>query len=352
MEQNILNRQSLYDISWQVTEEEYRANPAYSFSTIAKYNRDGFEGLSKLFDKIESPSLTFGSIVDTLITGTKEEFDSKYIVAEWVNLADSLIVITKTLFNLYKDKYTTIKDFPDTILSEVGASCNYYAASRYDNYRVKQIRENCEEYYNLLYVSQDKTLISSSDYFEALQCVEILKTNPNTRRFFVPNPFNKNVETFYQLKFKSKYLDYDIRCMADLIIVDHEKKLIIPCDLKTSYKPEYKFYKSFIEWGYWIQAQLYWYIIRQILNQSDLYKDYTLLDYHFIVISKGTKNPLVWIYPDTQVIVDLTYGKNNSTICKNFRNILPELDEYLKTKPKCPKGIQEINNLKDWLNNE
>ena len=42
---------SLKDISWQVTEEEYRADSAYSYSTLAKFEREGFDKLETLFDK-------------------------------------------------------------------------------------------------------------------------------------------------------------------------------------------------------------------------------------------------------------------------------------------------------------
>ena len=32
-----MERKSLKDISWQVSEEEYRQDPALSYSTLAKY---------------------------------------------------------------------------------------------------------------------------------------------------------------------------------------------------------------------------------------------------------------------------------------------------------------------------
>ena len=63
---------SLYDISWKVDEPTYRADPALSYSTLARYEREGFNNLDKLFDRIETPSLVFGSCVDTLITGNEE----------------------------------------------------------------------------------------------------------------------------------------------------------------------------------------------------------------------------------------------------------------------------------------
>ena len=59
---------SLKEISWQCTEEKYRKDPAISYSTLARFDREGFNNLGHLYDKVESPSLTFGSVVDTLIT--------------------------------------------------------------------------------------------------------------------------------------------------------------------------------------------------------------------------------------------------------------------------------------------
>ena len=72
-----MERKTLYDISWQVSEEEYRADKAYSYSTISKFNREGFDNIGKLFDRVESPSLLFGSMVDSLLTGGQEEFDER-----------------------------------------------------------------------------------------------------------------------------------------------------------------------------------------------------------------------------------------------------------------------------------
>jgi hypothetical protein len=38
--------------------------------------------------------------------------------------------------------------------------------------------------------------------------------------------------------------------MADLIVVNHSEKWVLPIDLKTSGKPEWDFHKSFNEWRY------------------------------------------------------------------------------------------------------
>lgn len=134
--------------------------------------------------------------------------------------------------------------------------------------------------------------------------------------------------------------------------MNHKDKTIIPCDLKTSSKKEWKFHKSFIDWNYWIQAQLYWYIIRQNLDKDEFYKDYELLDYRFIVISRNSRKPLVWVYPDTQISTDCIYGSVNPYVCRNWRGIVKELHYYLTNTPEYPIKITELNNIRQWLNDE
>lgn len=95
-------KKSLYDISWQVTEPEYRKDPALSYSTLAKFERKGrFNALPTLFEKDSSPSLTFGSLVDCLLTGSAEEFQQQFLVAEFPKLSDTLQLIAQTLFAKY-----------------------------------------------------------------------------------------------------------------------------------------------------------------------------------------------------------------------------------------------------------
>ena len=104
---------SLKDISWNISEEDYRKDPALSYSTLARFNREGFNNLNKLFDKIETPSLTFGSAVDSIITGGMEEFNERFIVADFPEIPDSIVKIVKRLFNSLKDRYTSLVKIPN-----------------------------------------------------------------------------------------------------------------------------------------------------------------------------------------------------------------------------------------------
>ena len=90
-------KKKLSDISLNITEEEYRRDSALSYSTLARYEREGFNNLDKLFDRLETPSLTFGSAVDSLITGGQKEFDERFMVAEFPSTPDSITKMVKSL---------------------------------------------------------------------------------------------------------------------------------------------------------------------------------------------------------------------------------------------------------------
>lgn len=341
---------SLKDISWDVTEKEYRADPALSYSTLSRFNREGFDNLAHLFDKTESPSLLFGSVVDCLLTGTKDEFEDTFLVADFPELPDKQKEVVTKLFEVMGGKYSW-KDLPDGSLLQAIIMVNYQPNWR-DDTRVRVIKEAGEEYYDLLTLAKGKKVISQKMYQDAVDCVEVLRESESTKWYFEhDNPFNKSTERLYQLKFRGEYNGVPLRCMADLIIVDHKNKIVYPCDLKTSFKPEWRFYKSFIEWGYWIQAQLYWYLIRQTMDKDEYFKDFSLANYRFIVISNKTRKPLVWTFPQTQAATDLEIG---SYKLRNWRRMAEELNAYLTREHDVPFGINTYltNDISKWLEYE
>lgn len=345
-----IKMKSLKDISLQISEEEYRKDHALSYSTIAKYEREGFSNLSKLFDKVESPSLTFGSVVDTLITGTEEDFNNLFIVTQIDNpLSDTLIIITKRLFTVFKDTYNKLTDIPNGYLLDAIEDIQW------NNHwlpvtRVKKIKEDCAGYYSLLYIANGRSIISSVVYNDALKTVDKLKSADSTRYYFEPNNvFDNSIERLYQLKFKSTFNNIEYRCMADEIICLHKQKILIPVDLKTSSKPEWEFYKSFLDWSYSIQSRLYWRIIRDNMNKDPYFKDFELANYKFIVINRKTLTPLVWEFENTKTEGDINL--NNGTILRDPFTIGEELYHYLNDKPTVPDNIHinKPNKIEEWI---
>lgn len=347
-----MERKSLRDISWQVTEPEYRQDPALSYSTLSRYEREGFNSLDKLFDKIESPSLVFGSVVDTLVTGTQEEFNNLFLVAQLDSqLSDAMMMIGKALFDKWKKAYPNIVDIPtDAIVSTLSEAKISWNDHWKPETRAKKIKEDCAGYYKLLYLSEGKTLISTYTYNDALAVVDRLKAADATKFYFEPdNMFDDSIQRFYQLKFKATLDGVDYRCMADLIVVLHDKKVVCPVDLKTSYKPEHDFYKSFLEWRYDLQARLYHPIIRWNMDQDPYFKDFKLLDYRFIVANRKTLNPLVWEFNKTTSLDEIV--TKDGAVLRHPFTIGKELRNYLDTKPIVPDGIEltKPNIIDNWI---
>lgn len=343
----------LKDIALPITEPEYRADPALSYSTLATYERGGFYSLSTLYDKKSSPSLTLGSVVDTLITGSEEEFNQLFAVMDY-NITDGGINVCKALASLYSEKYKEFKDIPEVLVSQTAQEVGFWKDPKWNSRRYKEVLNtgDVDIYYKVL-TNKDKTIISAQMYSDALAMVDALKTSEATKFYFAPdNPFDDSIRRYYQLKFKATLDGVDYRCMADEIIVDYNNKLIHPIDLKTSSHSEVEFYKSFIDWTYNQQARLYWKIIRENLNKDEYFRDFTLDDYIFIVVNKNTLTPLAWKYTDTQKRGTLIYGKNHNIELRDPLEVGKELHYYLTHDCKVPLDISmtEPNDIVKFLN--
>lgn len=342
----------LFDISWRVDEPTYRADEALSYSTIARYAREGFNKLDNLFDKLETPSLTFGKAVDALITASQEEFDKEFMVADFPLIADSIVVVVKDLFREFQITHRTLESIPDVEVIRVAASFNYQNNWKPET-RAKVIKEKGAEYYSLMYAANGRTILDTTTMEQVDRAVEALKTSEATKFYFSPNnPFNDRYVREYQLKFKATLGGIDYRCMADLILCDYEKKHITLVDLKTSHNNEWDFCKSFVSWHYFTQARLYYRIIETNLKKDPFFKDFTISNYYFIVVNKHSLTPLVWEYEDTKLYGDLVYGKNKDIIVRDPENIGKELKSYLDSPRRVPIGIDEvgINSITKFLN--
>lgn len=343
---------SFETIADNITEEEYRSDGAMHYSTLATYARGGFGAIQTLFEKKESLSLTFGSCVDAIITGGMEEFNSKFLVAEFPPLEPSYISVIKEIFNIYKDSYNHLFLIPESYIIPITERVGFYKNWKPET-RARVIKEKCSEYYDLLLLADSKTLIDTTLYNKVIATVDALKTSTATKWYFEDNnPFDNSIERFYQLKFHAKWNNIPYSCMADLIVVDNVNKKVYPCDLKTSSHKEYDFYKSFIDWSYSIQSRLYWRLIRASMDADPVFKEYDLEDYTFIVVNGETLNPLTWKYEDTQKDGTLYYGKNKQIECRDPFNLGEELNMYLNSQSIVPNGIslENPNSLTNWLN--
>lgn len=336
----------LSKIALNITEPEYRALPELSYSTLSTFESIGFNGLDHLFDRKESPSLTFGSCCDAILTGGEDEFNKLFFVADFPAIGDKELQVVNYLFQNYSSSYGTMTDIPSTYILDA-ANVFEFQKNWKDETRVKVLTERCEQYYNLKHAAEDKTIINVSTYSDVLACVRTLKESPATCGYFADNDEDSPIRRYYQLKFKAVLDGVGYRNMADLLVCDYENKKVYPIDLKTSLGcTEWDFEQNFRKYHYYIQARLYWRLIRAAMDNDDYFKDFTLEDYRFIIINPKTLTPLVWEFPLTKVYGSLEDEWGNEI--KDPFEIGKELKSYLDNRPSVPNGINKdgINEIK------
>lgn len=342
---------SFKECSVNITEAEYRNDGRLHYSLLRSFDKGGFHSINTLHDRKESPSLTFGSIVDALMTGGMDEFGSRYMVNTMLP-KESIAKTVKAAFDLCGDQNDSLYDIDDDVLDGVTIQMQFQQNWKKST-RLNVLREQGDSYYRLLFAAKDKQIISQEMFDKAMACVNALKSSPATSRFFAEDTPFDNIERCYQLIFQETIDGLDYSCMADLIVIDHNNKRVIPCDLKTCSHYEDEFYKSFVDWDYQVQARLYSALIRKAMDRHPVFTEYSLENYRFLVVNKDSLIPLVWIYEDTFAPGTLYYGKNKDIVCRHPFEIAKELTKYLVNDPKVKEGIVEEkpNSLVQQLNN-
>ena len=244
---------SLKEISLQIDEPTYRKMPELSYSIISRFQSVGFD-IEKLQEKLSSPSLVFGAATDAIITGGQEEFDRNFMVVDLPNIPESASNCVRIIWNKYKDTYKHLNEIPMDILNTELQLNGFWPNNRYSaQARVNGFFKNpVEDYYQINYIAENKTIINTELHTQILQAVNALKTSPATKDYFAEdNPWDNNIERLYQLKFRADLNGVGYKCMMDECIVLHDKKTIIPVDLKTSCScKEEDFYLNWLKWHY------------------------------------------------------------------------------------------------------
>lgn len=240
----MIERKSLKDLALNITEEEYRADPALSYSRLSQFFRSGPKALISN-EKIDTVALRFGSTVDCIMT-SPEEFDDRFYVADIDKFSDTIRKIVEEVFAVHGMDLDSIDDIEEDEL-ELHLNNAQYQTNWKLTTRVNKLCELGRDYYTVLKYSTGKTVISPQEFSEAQQCVQTLRTHPWTYQIF---ECNEDEEIFYQLKFKTEIGGIKTRIMMDLIKCNHKTKRIKPFDLKTTGSSEESFESSYEKWGY------------------------------------------------------------------------------------------------------
>lgn len=324
---------SLKEYSLNLPEQEYHEYPAWSYSMIAKYARNGFSAIATLHDKMKpTPEMEFGSLFDSILTKGRKTLDD-YAVADFTvppaekGVLD--ILASTSTFNHFEE--IPMKEVINAAES-VRYQPNYKPQTRYD--RIAKY----SDYYDTL--KSGKKLVSKADWDDAVEMAKIFRTDPYLKDLFGTKNTDA-VEYIYQAQFKTMMTvagrDVEVKIMPDLMVVNHKEKTIQLVDLKTSSMPAYDFAEHFVKLRYDIQGELYSDVMYEIIKNDEKYRDYTILPYLFTDISRTDMVPVTWE-------VDLTNGfyfTNGEKVYdyKGWRELLGEILIYEDNQAKVPSYV-------------
>lgn len=329
---------SLAELALNISEKEYRDLPYLSYSILARYEKGGFSAIPHLYDKIESEALTFGSMVDTIITEGMEKFNEKFVVADFNIPTESVKNVVDALLNAVTED--NIEDVSD---NDILSICDIvgYQPKWNTKTRVEKIRTFGGEYFNCVRAIGERTVVSNEVYQSVLATVGALKNNLSSAKYLQQTDEKTGLEFLYQQKFVANIEGLDVKSMMDLIIVFHNKKAIMPVDLKTTSVPEYDFQRKFIENRYDIQSRLYYRILEDAIRKDDYFKDFDLLNFRFLVINKNSLTPMV--FEDELCSksghLDIVFNNGYKKVLRDPVTIGKELKYYLNTDAKVPEGL-------------
>ena len=324
---------SLREFSLNIPEQEYHDLPAWSYSIIAKYARDGFGAMATLHDKITpTPSMEFGSLFDSMITRGKKTMDN-YVVFDM-----SVPPAEKNVLDVLASNCTCTQ-FHDISMDEVIATANNvgYQTKWKPDTRYSHISEYAKYYDTIM---SGKKIISQKDWDDAVEMYKVFRNDAYLRELFGTKDTD-DVEYIYQAQFKTKFIingqEVWVKMMADLIVVNHTEKTIQIVDLKTSAMPAYDFSQNFIKYRYDLEAEVYSDVVDRIRMEIGGYGDYEILPFLFTDISRVDKIPVTYSYSPWGGFV-FTKGEKTYEY-KGWKELLGEILHYEEENSKVPDYI-------------
>lgn len=335
----------LKDIALDWDDDKYY-HTGMHHSTLSRYINEGYEGIRHINDPISSPALTFGSMVDTLMTEGEKMFDKKYVIGN-CSLSDKMKNVLDNLHCMYGRLYSSLEAIPQNIVSEIAKEQDFYRLDKYDKSRYRMLMETqgVSEYYANL--SSGRKIVDIDEASKAYACMDRLKLADSTKGYFAESD-DESTEKLYQAVFAEEIDGILYAIKLDLVIVDHDMKTITLCDLKTTGSMEAVFAKSFVKFAYDIQARLYYRVIKKAIEKDDYFKDFTVFsDFRFIVINKDSLDPLVFSFDaDREGDIKIGYIRLRDPF-----DVAKEVNSYLKDEKKLPYDMSrdKANDIENIL---
>jgi len=308
---------TIFTNTLDISEQDYRALDAVSYSAISGYIRDGLSAIRE--QKVAGEAMIFGSLLDCMIF-TPADLDNRFTIVESIDIPDR----AKEIIDEYCKRFDHEEMDPEHVIILMD-EFDYYRSVK--NNRInKIINDEGIRYHNQRRKMDSRTPITEEMRSLAIECATALYCNKYTEEWF---KIKHHQEIINQAKFHFTVDGVPLKCMCDTIKIDHDAQLITISDLKTTGSHESMFRESVRKFRYDIQADLYrWMVMRCIKNE---FKHYKVDAFQFIVINKNNRSPMIWGY------------KPNDELPQYIIDAAKEINELKKTDMRY--SLEALNNF-------
>jgi hypothetical protein len=309
----IINMVKFKDFCENITEKEYRASSRPSYSFLKELEDKGPSVIRDGIEFKDSPGLRLGSMVDGLTTNPEYNILDKFQITNVPFDLSGETHTSKVLKYIYNNKINDVNE------DKFNNICNELKFKRPPSFNDNLFQIQLNMIKGML---NGKKYISEKEYKLAINMSDTLKTHDFTRNIFNPDP---DIEVIYQAIIFFTIFGLEVKSMLDIIHVDHKNKLIYPMDIKTG--SLYNFMINFYEFKYYLQAAKYTIAVYYIKENNKEFKDYKVMPFKFIYISREKPN-LPLIYEMKEDFIELASKGWTSIGGKRYKGILEIVKDY------------------------
>lgn len=365
--------------------DEYRERDAFNQSSAKAILQGGIQSFKIAKDELigaldsvndmyyeEKTHFIIGSAVDTWITIGKDVFDDMYFSSKMKRKPSAAeMSIVKRVFDqafLSEDKEDEVKDGIwdiDNYKQALHNSMNEH------EYKIREMKVDWMEdgrmntflrkplvrdYWNELVSADGKQILSDSEVLKISDIYISMTTHKHTSWLF--DDGTPNVDVVYQFPMYWEYYGVDCKGLPDMLYILHDKKRIMPINIKTTSEFALNFNRVVERRRYDIGESFYRYGLLQNLDTlSDLiHKD--VKDYHVsngaFVVESTTRSGTPMIYPLSDAAMNIgAVGdgeyKKGWTQAINKYKMWKEVDFSLEEMFKDTNGIVWIDGEFEYM---
>lgn len=258
--------------------------------------------LGKEREEVNTVSTAIGDIVDFYLLeceGNEDifvsRFDEKFALFKGNKGTGQVYILADCLYEIIKkDEAHDFNSCFTEAVRRVQADGKYKGKT--EEKVLEDFKKNGFEYFKTLTENEGKTVVDQSLVDKALFVANKIKNDAFTDHLFDVMPSGMERLTHLQIVWNYKLIKGNtILCKSevDMVIIDHDRKLIRPYDLKTTYDNE-SFDYMYIKNSYYLQNAFYHTALQEWRDTN--HPGYTVAPMKFLVgdTSSNNRRPLIY----------------------------------------------------------